>query len=82
MSSASGQTRVAQGFALPQQLPQQVGDEVENSFISAGATGAEGFVQPGFLDLSAATAAGHPAAAHFARQTSPGAHESEGEQDQ
>ncbi|VDM18626.1 unnamed protein product [Hydatigera taeniaeformis] len=81
VSSASGQTRVAQGFALPQQLSQQVGDEVENSFISAGGAGAEGFVQPGFLDLSAATAAGHPAAAHFTRQTSPGAHESEGEQD-
>ncbi|EUB62829.1 Transcription factor Dp-1 [Echinococcus granulosus] len=81
VSSASGQTRVAQGFALPQHLTQQVGEEVENSFISAGAAGAEGFVQPGFLDLSAATAAGHPAAAHFARQTSPGAHESEGEQD-
>ena len=68
---------------MAQRLSQQAGEEVENTYLSAGAGGAEGFVQPGFLDLSAAAAAaGHPAGAHFARQTSPGAHESEGEQDQ
>uniref|UniRef100_A0A5K3F721 E2F_TDP domain-containing protein n=2 Tax=Mesocestoides corti TaxID=53468 RepID=A0A5K3F721_MESCO len=81
VSSGPGHARVTQGFTLPQQLPQQIGEEVENSFLPGSGPGTEGFAQPSFLDLSAATATGHPAAAHFTRQASPGGHESDGEQD-
>ncbi len=79
VSGAPGQARLAQGFALPQQIQQQVGDEVENSLLAGGVTGPDGYPTPSYLDL--ATTPGHPAA-HFTRQGSPGGHDSDGEQDQ
>ncbi|VDO03054.1 unnamed protein product [Rodentolepis nana] len=74
VSNACGQARVTQGFSLNQQLSQQ--EEMENSYIHQGP---EGYVQQGYLDLSATAAAAHPG--HFGRQASPGGHEGEGEED-